>query len=86
MVQNIIINPLANITTNLSVQYIPLFICFITRFVGIKNRHIIILNIKEIFHLAFPNMIIRTIQIHNSTCISFHRSIKFQPNNKSQWL
>ena len=76
MIQNIIINPLSSIPTNLSMQNIPLDIYFIFKFFSIKYKYIIILHIKKVLHLAFPNLIIRTIQIYSPTYISFDCSNK----------
>ena len=69
--QHIIVDPLPNEYTNLSVQQIPLFICFIIRLYSGKYWFVKFFDIKQIFHFPFPNEMINTIQSNHSTCVGF---------------
>jgi len=68
IVQHIIVDPLANESTKLSVQQISLFICFIIRLYIGKYWFVKVLDIKRIFHFPLPNGIINNIQSNHSSC------------------
>lgn len=72
MAQHIIVNPLSNKTTNLSVQRVSLFIGSIFRFYSIKDWLIKNLNIEHIGHFLLSNGILNAIQSNYSTYTGFY--------------